>query len=262
MNVPAAVLLAAGRGSRLSPLTHFWPKCLMPIQGRPLLDYWVRLLTESDVQTVFVNTHTHAEIVSEYLSRPDFSGKVVEFHESQLLGTAGTLRSLAPLLTHGPLIVAHADNLCDCDFNAFVASHENRPQACAVTMMSFKTPTPHTCGIITINGDGIVTGLEEKPSMPESDLANAAVYIFEREVIDFIVANPTLGDVSLDVLPHFLGRIQAWHNDQVLRDIGNSTQLVEAQRDRIRKLPLPTDLWQESFEESLEWREIRGFLGQ
>jgi mannose-1-phosphate guanylyltransferase len=232
----------------------------MPVNGRPLLDYWMRLLVECDVRSVIVNTHTHAEIVSDYLSRPGFAGWVVAFHEVQLLGTAGTLRAVAPMLPDGPLIVAHADNLCDCDFRAFLKAHATRPQMCAVTMMSFTTSTPSACGILTADADGVVTYMEEKPLSPTTNLANAAVYVFEKEVIDFIVDNPDVKDISLDVLPHFMGRIQVWHNDWVLRDIGNPTQFAEAQKDEVRELTWAADDWQTWFEQSDAYREIRGFL--
>lgn len=257
----AAVLLAAGRGSRLAPLSDAWPKCLMPVQGRPLLDYWMSSLKECGVRDVYVNTHTHAQIVTGYLARPAFETWVTPIPEEQLLGTAGTVRAIAPLLPSGPVIVAHADNLCQCDFAAFLAAHQSRPSTCVITMMTFTTATPSTCGILQVERDGIVTAMDEKPQYPVGDLANAAVYIFEPEVVDFIRDNEGLADISNDVLPHFMGRILAWHNHGVLRDIGTPAQLSAAQMDTLSPVNWPpVDEWQMRFEESGSFGEIRGCL--
>lgn len=262
MDSLSAILLAAGHGSRLAPLTDKWPKCLMPVQGRPLLDYWMASLFGCGVQPVFVNTHRHSDVVLEYLSRSAFVNWVVPFYEEKLLGTAGTLRALAPQLSEGPLVVAHADNLCLCDFRAFLRAHAERPQGCALTMMSFTTPTPQSCGILTVDSNGVVIHMDEKPNRPTGNLANAAVYVFEPEVIDFIKVNPLVSDLTRDVLPHFMGRIHVWHNEGVLRDIGTVAQLTESQYDQVPNLAWLDDAWQKRFRNSAELRDLEEYLAR
>ena len=90
MNEVRALLLAAGLGTRLSPLTDEWPKCLMPIGKRPLLEYWLETLHLANVNKVIVNLHHHSEIVQEFLNRPRFNGWVSSVYEETLPGTAGT----------------------------------------------------------------------------------------------------------------------------------------------------------------------------
>ena len=92
MNKVKALLLAAGLGTRLRPLTDEWPKCLMPIGDRPLLEYWLETLYSTNVRKVLVNMHHHSEIVQEFLNRPRFKDWVSSVYEETLLGTAGTLR--------------------------------------------------------------------------------------------------------------------------------------------------------------------------
>ena len=91
-NEVRALLLAAGLGARLCPLTDDWPKCLMPIGERPLLEYWLETLYSTNVREVIVNLHHHSEIVQEFLNRPSFKDWVSSVYEKKLLGTAGTLR--------------------------------------------------------------------------------------------------------------------------------------------------------------------------
>ena len=81
-----ALLLAAGLGTRLKPLTDIWPKCLMPVQNRPLLEYWLSALKEIGIEQVLINTHHHADEVAKFLDRKQYSGWVTISQEKKLLG--------------------------------------------------------------------------------------------------------------------------------------------------------------------------------
>lgn len=260
MRPKVAVLLAAGVGSRLAPLTDTWPKCLMPIGKRPLLDYWLATLRGAGIQRAIVNVHAHSDLVLSYLSRSIYASWVSAAYEEELLGTAGTIRELAPALPQEPLVVAHADNLVSCDFSAFVDAHTKRSQGTAITMMTFSSPTPTSCGIVDVDDYGVVTHMEEKPVEPASCRANGAVYVFEQEVVRFIVDNSAIHDISTEVLPHFMGRIQSWHNTDVLRDVGTIDQLAQAQRDSTPTLNWPVDNWQTWYQGSREFGEIQECL--
>ena len=115
-----ALLLAAGRGARLKPLTNVWPKCLMPISGRPLLEYWLSMICGHDFGTVLVNVHHQKNELEKFLSRNRFTNWVTGIYEPQLLGTAGTLFHCLEQLEGETVLVAHADNWCRCDFSAFL----------------------------------------------------------------------------------------------------------------------------------------------
>ena len=91
-----ALLLSAGLGTRLSPLTDEWPKCLMPIGERPLLEYWLQNLYLTGVSEVLVNLHHHSKKVQEFLNRPRFKNWVSSVGEVELLGTAGSLKAMWP----------------------------------------------------------------------------------------------------------------------------------------------------------------------
>ncbi|ACF02938.1 Nucleotidyl transferase [Rhodopseudomonas palustris TIE-1] len=227
-----ALLVAAGLGTRLAPLTDVLPKCLMPIAGRPLLGLWLQMLSEAGFSEIVVNLHHHADLVSEYVRRSPWAERVILAPETTLLGTAGTLLRHRAHFADGPTLFAHADNLSLFDPRAFLAAHAGRPPDTAMTMMSFVTDHPQSCGILTLDPAGRVLEMDEKPQHPKGNLANAAVYIVEPEVIDFIASlGKPVVDFSTEVLPVFMGRIFSFHNGSYHRDIGNPSSLALAQLD-------------------------------
>jgi len=227
-----ALLLAAGLGTRLRPLTLTTPKCLVPIQGKPLLDYWLESLFSADIERVLINTHWLANVVRDHVARSPFRDRIDLVHEDQLLGTGGTILANRKWFGAGPFLVAHADNLTNFNVAEFVAAHERRPRACVLTILAFRTDSPTSCGILEIGIQGIVTGFHEKVENPPGDLANAAVYICEPEIAAFIASlgKPNV-DFSTEVIPAFLQRIYAVATDGYHRDIGTSEALSRAQAE-------------------------------
>jgi mannose-1-phosphate guanylyltransferase len=120
-------------------------------------------------------------------------------------------------------MVVHADNLSRFNVGEFLDSHRLRPQGSKITMMTFRTDSPSSCGIVICDKEGLVTEFYEKKVNPPGNLANGAVYIIDADVVDFISALPEkkypLEFIST-VLPHFIGKINTFHNYQFHRDIG------------------------------------------
>ena len=236
-----ALLLAAGLGTRLRPLTDQWPKCLMPIGDRPLLEYWLETLWKSGIRDVLVNIHYLPSIVQGFLDRPRFKGWVHSVSETELLGTAGTLQANADFFRGNKVLLIHADNWCQCQFSKFLEFHQyERPKGTLMTMMTFDTDTPETCGIVETDAKGVVQAFYEKLSNPPGTIANAAVYLLENKVLHLSKQYPEVRDFSTEVLPNFMGQIATWHNDQVHRDIGKLETLQQAQLD-----PKPDTIWEE-----------------
>ena len=226
----SALMLAAGCGTRLRPYTNNWPKCLMPINSKPLLEYWVIAARQLGAENILVNTHYLADKVQSFLDRPVFMQLVKGVHEPELKGTAGTLRANAQALGDTTVLLVHADNFCQCNFSDFLMFHQtSRPEHCPITMMTFYTQTPSTCGIVEIDGDRVVIGFHEKVKNPPGNLANGAVYLLEPEVLEWICDRPEVTDFSTQVLPLFIGRIATWHNERTHIDIGSIEALREAQ---------------------------------
>jgi mannose-1-phosphate guanylyltransferase len=241
-----AILLSAGLGTRLKPHTDYLPKCLMPIKGIPLLEIWIRTLSQIGVDEILVNLHYKAEEVIEFLNRDVFKNKIKTVFEPKLLGTAGTVRANFNFIKNNTILLVHADNLCICDLSKFIEFHTFfRPRETVMTMMTFKTDSPETCGILELDSQNRVIGFHEKVKNPPGNLANAAIYLIEKEVVQFIY-DKNIYDFSNNVIPKFLGKIATWENLGIMRDIGNPTQLKKAQEVKIPLFPIQ-DAWSEKY---------------
>lgn len=228
-----ALLLAAGVGNRLRPITETVPKCLVPIHGRPLLDYWLDLLFRDDVvERALVNTHHLATMVEAHVARSRWRERIDLVHEPRLLGTGGTLKANSAYFGGEPFLVAHADNLTDMDLAAFSAAHRVRPRHCVITMLTFPSDDPRSCGIVQLDGDNVVRAFHEKVAEPPGNLANAAVYVFAPEAVEFTANLPReFIDISTEVIPAFVGRVYAVIHRGYHRDIGTIEGLEKARKE-------------------------------
>lgn len=226
-----ALLLAAGLGTRLRPITNTVPKCLVPIHGRPLLGYWFDLLLGSDaIDQLVVNLHYFPEAVREFVARSPWRERVNLIYEESLLGTGGTVLANERFFGAGAFMVVHADNLSKFDVRAYLEAHARRPAGCVMTMLTFPTDHPQSCGIVELDESGIVIGFHEKVANPPGNIANGAVYIFEPEILTFLrrLGKPVI-DISTEVLPAFMGHIATFRNDIYHRDIGTPESLRAAE---------------------------------
>jgi mannose-1-phosphate guanylyltransferase len=225
-------LLAAGLGTRLRPLTDETPKCLVSVQCKPLLSYWLDLLLSNGISDVLVNTHYLAHKVRQFREASPWRERITLVHEEQLLGTGGTILANRAFFGRSPFLVAHADNLTRFRVADFMRAHRNRPRSAAMTMMTFETDVPQTCGIVELDSAGVLRRFHEKVPNPPGNRANAAVYIIEAEVVDFLASiGASKIDFSTQVIPHFLGRIATFHNADYHRDIGSRENLLAAERE-------------------------------
>lgn len=216
-----ALLLAAGFGTRLRPLTDTMPKCLVPIYGEPLLGIWLRNLAAAKCGPFLVNTHYLSEQVDAFIKKSPHREQVTVIHEPVLLGTAGTLISNLDFFGHEDGLLIHADNYCLADFQAFIHAHRGRPPHCLMSMMTFRTDNPSLCGIVTLDADNVVVRFEEKQSSPSGNLANGAVYILSGELLAQLRDKRSeITDFSMQVLPMLIGKIYAWETHSTLIDIG------------------------------------------
>lgn len=227
-----ALLLAAGLGTRLRPLTDTVPKCLVPIHGTPLLGLWFDLLFTAGISRALVNTHWLAPRVEAFVANSLWRDRVDLVAEPELLGTAGTILANRAWLGDGAFLVAHADNLTDFDVAGLLRAHAARPRGTAITMLAFRTDAPQSCGILETTSENIVRAFHEKVANPPGNLANAAVYVFEPEVVALAASyGRKVVDLSTEVIPHFTGRILAVETQGYHRDIGTPEALALAQRE-------------------------------
>jgi mannose-1-phosphate guanylyltransferase len=224
-----ALLLAAGHGLRLRPLTNTIPKCLVPIGGEPLLETWLRRLDRAGIEKFLINTHYLAGAVEQHVKNSSFGKKIAIAYEGTLLGTAGTLINNLGFFEGRDGMLVHADNWCLADFDQFIKAHHARPDDCVVTMMAFRTSTPESCGILEIDDRNVVVGFHEKVTTPPGNLANGAVYILSAEFQEELRRKYSDAvDFSTEILPNFLGRIFSVEVSEPFIDIGTPTSYAAA----------------------------------
>jgi histidinol-phosphate phosphatase family protein len=229
--VVKALVLAGGLGTRLRPLTDKIPKCLVPIGGRPLLDYWVDCLVQAGISEARINTHSLADSVRDYLAQLKKSGRLdlAESYEPVLLGSAGTVTANADLAQDADqIVIVYADGLSDLDLRPLLAFHERHGDP--LTMMLYRSPNPKACGIAELDSVGRIVEFVEKPQNPKSDLANGGIYVLTAAAYREI-ANLGAFDLGFDVLPKFVGRMRGWCWGGYHLDIGTHEALDRAQSD-------------------------------
>lgn len=205
---------------------------MVEIDGKPLLDYWFDILNVASISDILVNTHYLPEKVEEFITCSSYKSKVKIAHEERLLGTAGTILNNRDFFDDEPFIVAHADNLTLFDPESFISAHHRRPKSVDITMMTFDTDVPQSCGIVETDAEGIVIQFHEKVCDPPGNRANAAVYIFQPTIFQFLEKlGKTSIDLSIEVLPSFMGKIQIYHNSWYHRDIGTIESLQTANKE-------------------------------
>ncbi len=222
------LLLTAGHGRRLQPITNLIPKCLCPVQGEPILGFWIQKLIQSGADRI---GHAQADLVTNYLRTKGWWDRIDWRYEKQLKGTGGTLNTILkeakPYLK--PLFVIHADNYSNIDLRSMYEYHQNQvkhqktgTEKCLATVSLFYSSRPQHCGIVTRNELGIMTSFKEKPNKPNSNLANAAIYLIEpQRLIESEISLENIQDISLDLMPHFVGRAQTYLHQGIHIDIGH-----------------------------------------
>lgn len=244
-----AVLLAAGMGTRLGNITKYIPKCIVPIHGIPLAFYWIEFLQKNGVSNILMNVNWLSSVVEKAINNSPFRGKISFFRETELWGTGGTLLKNTEFWNNEDLFVAHADNLSHFSFADFLKIHHARKLECQATMMVFESPDPGSCGIVELDKGGNVIGFHEKVAHPPGNLANAAVYIFSPKVLQELKnLDREKIDLSTEVIPRLIGKIQTFKNDSFHWDIGTPSNYLTA--SRLFKFPFPP-----TFCPCLEWWE-------
>jgi mannose-1-phosphate guanylyltransferase len=223
-----AFLLAAGHGTRLRPITDNIPKCLVPIQGTPMLAIWLKLCKRLGIREVLINLHAHAEVVRAFLRQfPDPYVRVNVAEEIQLLGSAGTLRTNRGWVKEEELFwVFYADVLHCADLAAMLRSHrQHKP---AATLGVYEVPDPSRCGIVMTNSNNIVQDFFEKPKVPPSNLAFSGLMIGTHALLDAIPERIP-SDIGFDVLPKLKKQMFAFRINDYLIDIGTMENYEKAQ---------------------------------
>jgi len=226
------LILAAGKDQRLRSVTSTWPKPILPVVGRPLLEHVVTLLRHHGVTQLAINLHHQPATITAHLGNGQRWGvRIVYSYEQQLLGSAGAAKKLAWFFDQ-TFVVVYGDLYTSLNLGSLVDLHF-RHNALA-TIALYDVPNPNACSIVELDDRQCVRQFVEKPTPEEalSKLANAGVYILEPAVLDFVPPE-TACDFGRDLFPALLDSdlpIMGFPIKEPLIDIGTPERYYALQQ--------------------------------
>jgi mannose-1-phosphate guanylyltransferase len=225
------MVLAAGLGTRLRPLTYEINKPMVPVLDRPVMAHIVDLLDRHGFQETIANLHYFPESIRDY-----FGERLSYRHEPELLGTAGGVRGCAEFFGEQPFLVISGDALTDIDLGAFAARH--REAGGVATLAVRKVADTREYGVVLHDRAGRITGFQEKPEPQEalSDLGNCGIYMFDPRIFDYFPDRPFV-DWAQDVFPALLANDVPFHIHEVRdywNDVGSLAELRQGTFDALR----------------------------
>ena len=227
------LILAAGKGTRLRPITNSIPKCLVSVNGIAMLERWIQIIEKENLDEVIINTHYLAEQVREFIHNKymDLENKRIKLiHEDELLGTAGSIYLHRSWFRGFEGLIIHADNYYEGNLDYILEAHRKRPNGCLITMVTFECNDSKACGLVDVDDNKIVRDFKEKDPDAQGNIANAAIYAFSEEFIDWLDKNGEgLVDMSTDVIPRLIGRIYTVPTNHRIVDIGTPERLQEVE---------------------------------
>jgi len=193
-----AMVLAAGLGTRLQPLTFEIPKPMVPVLDRPVMAHILDLLEGQGFDRVIANLHWFPDTIRGY-----FGDRVEYRHEKELLGTAGGVRNVRDFFGDDLVVVVSGDALTDLDLRVLVERHRSAGGIATLTVK--QVPDTREYGVVIHDEDGRIQGFQEKPDPAEalSDLGNCGIYCFSPEIFDYFPKEP-FADWAQDVFPELL----------------------------------------------------------
>jgi len=242
------MVLAAGLGTRLRPITFAMPKPMVPVLNRPVMEHIVRLLSGHGFGEAIANLHWFPETIEGHFGDGSAFGVELTYsREEALLGTSGGVRNAAEFLGDSFLVIS-GDALTDIDLGAMREFHESHDGIATLATKRVEDTTQF--GVAITGADGRIQGFQEKPEPAEalSDLANCGIYMFRSQIFDFFPEPgaskasgegdpPEFADWAMDVFPALLENDVPFYSHEVdayWNDIGNLDELRQGNLDALR----------------------------
>ena len=227
-----AMVLAAGLGTRLRPLTNDRPKALVEVAGQTLLQITLRRLSSFGIREVIVNVYHFADLILDYLKKNSFFGMRIEISQEEiLLDTGGGLKRAAWFFREDsqPFILHNVDVISTIDLTRMVQFHAEKEALATVAVQNRKTSRP-----LIFDGNGLFRGRQEG-AIPQGmqGLAFSGVHVISPQLLGMICEEGVFSIIDTYIRLASQGqRIQAFRADQYYwRDLGKPENVVQAQKD-------------------------------
>lgn len=224
-----AIILCAGEGTRLLPLTKDIPKPLVPINNIPLLEYNIKLCKFHGITDILINTSYLPEKIKEYFGNGESLGvKITYSYESKLLGTSGALNNFRKFLKGSPFTIIYGDNLTDINLRKMLKYHQNKGGIATLALR--KKPQEYkTQSLILADKSLRLIEFIEKPSndiilrkSSEYKLINSGIYFFNPAILDYIPEG--FSDFAYDIFPNIINKKEKVYgflmDDYYFREVG------------------------------------------
>jgi len=241
------MVLAAGLGTRLRPITYSMPKPMVPVANRPVMEHILRLLARHGFTETIANLHWFPDLITDHFGDGSACGVSLTYSmEEALLGTSGGVRNAADFLGENFLVIS-GDALTDIDLTAMREFHESHDGIATLATKRVEDTTQF--GVAITDAEGRIGGFQEKPQPSEalSDLANCGIYMFRSEIFDFFPSPGTskaakagdpegFADWAMDVFPRLLEADVPFYSHEIeayWNDIGDLDELRASSRDAL-----------------------------
>ncbi len=232
-----AVIMAGGLGTRLRPLTNSVPKHVLPVAGKPMIEYVIGSMVRAGFEDIILTTgYIYDRIVDVVGDATQYGGRAFYSIESKRLGTAGSVKRVESLLD-STFVVGSGDVLADIDIRELYEFHKKKGAMATMALTSVENPTEY--GIVGLDDDSKIERFKEKPKEEEvfSNLINAGIYILEPEVLRHVPPE-TMFDFSKNLFPILLeeGVLYGKPISGLWRDVGRPLDLIGANKDMVERL--------------------------
>ena len=220
-----AMILAAGKGTRVRPITHTIPKPMIPILQKPVMEFLLELLREHGFSEVMVNvSHLAAEIENYFRDGQRFGVEIAYSFEGRIqddgeligeaMGSAGGIKKIQTFQTFfdDTFVVLCGDALIDLDLTEAVRRHKEKGAVASLITKRVPRDQVSSYGVVVTDVDGRVLSFQEKPAVDEaaSDMINTGIYIFEPEVLDYVPDGVPF-DIGSDLFPRLVADDAAFY---------------------------------------------------
>lgn len=231
-----AMILAAGVGSRLDPLTRNVPKPMVPIVNKPVMEHIVELLAKNGIQEIMINLHYLGDQIQSYFGDGRKWGVKIHYSpEEQLWGDAGSVKRCESFFDEDTFLVVGGDDLAAVDLRRLIRFHEDKKAMATIALTLVDDPSEY--GIALLNDRGRITRFLEKPKgeVMFSNSANMGVYVLDHHVFELIPKGVQygFGNNLFPLLLEHKTRFYGYLTSSYWKDVGNLKQYQEAHRDAL-----------------------------
>lgn len=234
--IKKAMVMAAGVGSRLDPLTQYIPKPLVPVANRPVMDILFERLKEIGIEDVIANTYYLSEKIVSHYEKNNLGINFNYVCEKELSGTAGGVKKCQFFFDEGQdFIILSADGLSNADLQAGIDAHKKSGAIATIGIKKIEEEEIPNFGVVVTDKKGFIVEFQEKPAIKDakSNCINTGIYIFNYRIFDYIPEN-TFYDFAKNVFPSLMNageKINTFVVEEYWSDIGTLAQYVQSTKD-------------------------------